>query len=321
MRTHNTFLEELFMAVRLDGQVALVTGAGRGLGRSYAIDLAKHGAKVIVNDFGGSVSGEGADDTPAQQVVNEIKALGGDAVANAGDVGNYEDCYNMVKQAMDTWGRLDAIVANAGILRDVAIHNMSEQDWDLVIRVHLKQCYNLAHHAWPVFRQQAYGRFVMATSTSGLIGNFGQANYGAAKAGMYGLMNVLKLEGEKYNINVNLISPGAQTRMTSNLPGRDPNDTSREILMSPDHVAPAVTYLASPQCEESGVCIAASGGSYSRVAILRNNGVSHDPHEFKDADWFEANWARITDMTGAVIPWSFRETREEHYAAKKAAQK
>nr|HMO96963.1 SDR family NAD(P)-dependent oxidoreductase [Tepidiformaceae bacterium] len=274
----------------------------------------------IVNDFGGSVSGEGNDDTPAQQVVNEIKAAGGDAVANAGDVGSYEDCYNMVKQAIDTWGRLDAVVANAGILRDVAIHNMSEQDWDLVIRVHLKQCYNLAHHVWPVFRQQSYGRFVMATSTSGLIGNFGQSNYGAAKAAMYGFMNVLKLEGEKYNINVNLISPGAQTRMTENLGGRDPNDPERAQVMAPEHVAPAVTYLASPQCQESGVCINGSGGRYSRTAIVTNNGVNYDPHEFKDADWFEANWAKITDLSDAKVPWSFRETREEHYAAKKAAQ-
>lgn len=306
------------MAVRLDGQVALVTGAGRGLGRAYAIDLAKHGAKVIVNDFGGSVSGEGSDETPAQQVVNEIKEAGGDAVANGGDVGSYEDCYNMIKQAMDTWGRLDAVVANAGILRDLAIHNMAENDWDLVIRVHLKQCYNLAHHVWPVFRQQSYGRFVMATSTSGLIGNFGQGNYGAAKAGMYGLMNVLKLEGEKYNVNVNLISPGAATRMTNNLMGAQNQDQEeRQIVMGPEHVAPAVTYLASPQCQESGICINASGGRYNRIAIVRNDGVSFDPHTHKDADWFEANWDTITDLTGAQAPWSFRETREEHYAAKK----
>ncbi len=305
------------MAVRLDGQVALVTGAGRGLGRAYAIDLAKHGAKVIVNDFGGSVSGEGADQTPAQEVCNEIKAMGGEALANPGDVGNYEDCFNMVKQAIDAWGRLDAVVCNAGILRDVALHNMSEADWDLVIRVHLKQCYNLMRHAWPVFRQQAYGRVVMATSTSGLIGNFGQANYGAAKTGMYGLMNVAKIEGEKYNINVNLISPGAATRMTNNLAGASGQDPKeREIVMGPEHVAPAVTYLSSPQCQESGICIAASGGSYSRIAIVRNDGIRYDPHEHKDADWFESNWAKITDLNGAVAPWSFRETREQHYAAK-----
>ena len=310
------------MAVRLDGQVALVTGAGRGLGRAYALDLAKHGAKVIVNDFGGSVSGEGSkDDTPAQQVVNEIKAMGGDAVANPGDVGSYEDCYNMVKQAMDTFGRLDVVVANAGILRDLALHNMAENDWDLVIRVHLKQCYNLLHHAWPVFRQQAYGRVVMATSSSGLVGNFGQANYGAAKAGMYGLMNVAKIEGEKYNIMVNLISPGAQTRMTENLGGRDPNDAERAVVMAPEHVAPAVTYLSSPQCNESGICINASGGRYSRSAIVLTKGVNYDPHEFKDADWFESNFGTITDLNGAYAPWTFQATRDQNAEAQKAAGK
>jgi NAD(P)-dependent dehydrogenase (short-subunit alcohol dehydrogenase family) len=299
------------MAVRLDGQVALVTGAGRGLGRAYAIDLAKHGAKVVVNDFGGSVSGEGnKDETPAEQVVSEIKAMGGDAVANPGDVGSYEDCYNMVKQAMDTWGRLDVVVANAGILRDLALHNMSENDWDLVIRVHLKQCYNLMHHAWPVFRQQAYGRVVMATSSSGLVGNFGQANYGAAK-----------IEGEKYNIMVNLISPGAQTRMTENLGGRDPNDPERAQVMAPDHVAPAVTYLSSPQCTESGICINASGGRYSRSAIVLTKGVTYDPHEFKDADWFESQFKQITDLEGSYAPWTFGETREEHAAKRAAAAK
>ncbi len=306
------------MAVRLDGQVALVTGAGRGLGRAYAMDLAKHGAKVIINDFGGGVSGEGSkDETPAEQVVAEIKALGGEAVANPGDVGSYDDCYEMVKQAMDTWGRLDVVVANAGILRDLALHNMSENDWDLVVRVHLKQCYNLIHHAWPVFRQQAYGRVVMATSSSGLIGNFGQGNYGAAKAGMLGLMNVAKIEGEKYNIMVNLISPGAATRMTNNLASASSQDADeRQQVMGPEHVAPAVTYLSSPQCKESGICIDASGGRYGRSQLVRNVGVTYDPHEFKDADWFESQWSKITDLSAATEPWSFRETRQEHYAPK-----
>ena len=309
------------MAVRLDGQVALVTGAGRGLGRAYALDLAKHGAKVVVNDFGGSVSGEGSsDDSPAQQVVNEIKAAGGDAIANGGDVGSFEDGYTMVKQAVDTWGRLDAVVCNAGILRDIALHNMSEQDWDMVLRVHLKQCYNILHHAWPVFRQQAYGRAVLATSSSGLVGNFGQANYGAAKAGMYGLMNVAKIEGDKYNIMVNLISPGAMTRMTENLMGGRGGGVNLNIAMAPEHVAPAVTYLASPQCTESGIVIDAAGGHYGRTQMIRGKGVDFDPREFKDADWFEANFGKITDLTGAQAMWSMQQTREEHASAKKAAR-
>jgi NAD(P)-dependent dehydrogenase (short-subunit alcohol dehydrogenase family) len=302
------------MAVRLDGQVVLVTGAGRGLGRAYALDLARHGAKVIVNDLGGSVSGEGSDETPAQQVVSEIKAMGGEAVANAGDVGDYEDCYTMVKQAMDTWGRLDAIVCNAGILRDLALHNMGEADWDAVVRVHLKQCYNLMHHAWPVFRQQAYGRVVMATSAAGLVGNFGQANYGAAKAGMFGLMNVAKLEGEKYNIMVNLISPVAMTRMTENLMGFAAQDEARRQAMAPEQVAPAVTFMASPQCTQSGMVIEAGGGQYATSFMVRTKGVTIDPSQPKDADWIEANLGNLTDMNGAQVLWGIRETREEHDA-------
>jgi NAD(P)-dependent dehydrogenase (short-subunit alcohol dehydrogenase family) len=302
------------MAVRLDGQVVLVTGAGRGLGRAYALDLARHGAKVIVNDLGGSVSGKGSDETPAQQVVSEIKAMGGEAVANAGDVGDYEDCYTMVKQAMDTWGRLDAIVCNAGILRDLALHNMGEADWDAVVRVHLKQCYNLMHHAWPVFRQQAYGRVVMATSAAGLVGNFGQANYGAAKAGMFGLMNVAKLEGEKYNIMVNLISPVAMTRMTENLMGFAAQDEARRQAMAPEQVAPAVTFMASPQCTQSGMVIEAGGGQYATSFMVRTKGVTIDPSQPKDADWIEANLGNLTDMNGAQVLWGIRETREEHDA-------
>ena len=304
------------MAVRMDGQVALVTGAGRGLGRAYALDIARHGAKVIVNDFGGSVSGEGNDDTPAGQVVNEIKAMGGDAVANAGDVGNHEDCYAMVKQAMDTWGRLDAIVCNAGILRDLALHNMNEADWDMVLRVHLKQCYNLLHHAWPVFRQQAYGRVVMATSGAGLIGNFGQGNYGAAKAGMFGLMNVAKLEGEKYNIMVNLISPVAMTRMTENLMGFASPDDARRQSMAPEQVAPAVTFMASPQCTQSGMVLEAGGGRYAASFMVQTKGLTIDPSQPKDADWIEANLSTLTNMEGAQVQWGIRQTRDEHYAKK-----
>jgi NAD(P)-dependent dehydrogenase (short-subunit alcohol dehydrogenase family) len=309
-------METPTMAVRLDGQVALVTGAGRGLGRAYALDLAKHGAKVVVNDFGGSVSGEGADDTPAGQVVNEIKAMGGDAVANAGDVGNHEDCYGMVKQAMDSWGRLDAVVCNAGILRDLALHNMSEADWDMVIRVHLKQCYNILHHAWPVFRQQSYGRVVMATSGAGLIGNFGQANYGAAKAGMFGLMNVAKLEGEKYNVMVNLISPVAMTRMTENLMGDRLKDEAGRQALAPEHVAAAVTFMASPQCTQSGMVLEAGGGKYAASFMVQTRGITIDPSQPKDADWIEANLPTLTNMEGGRLLWGIGQTREEHYATK-----
>ncbi len=298
------------MAVSLEGQVALVTGAGRGLGRAYAMDLARHGAKVIVNDLGGAVNAEGEDEGPANQVAEEIRAAGGEAVANTGDVTSYEATYEMVKQAIDTWGRLDAIVCNAGVLRDVALHNMSEADWDIVIRVHLKHCYNLTHHAWPVFRQQSYGRVVYASSSSGLIGNFGQANYGSAKTGMFGLMNVAKLEGAKYNVNVNIISPVALTRMTEALMQVD---EERQKALAPEQVAPAVTFLASPQCKESGIIIEGGGGRYAAQLMYRATGVSVEPGELKDADWIEANWDKITDFSGAQVMWNGMETRDAHY--------
>ena len=304
------------MAIRFDGQVALVTGAGRGLGRSYAMDLAARGAKVIVNDIGGNVDGSGHDGGPADQVVAEIKAAGGDGAANYDSVSEYEGGYNMVKQAMDTFGRLDIAICNAGILRDVAIHNMSEEQWDIVLDVHLKGCYNVLRAAWPVFRQQAYGRVVMASSSSGIIGNFGQANYGAAKAGMVGLMNVLKFEGEKYNVMVNCISPGAATRMTQGLPNQQAPAPDRDVVMSPDHVAPAVTYLCSKENTQSGLVIDASGGRYRRSQFVNTTGVTFDPHEFKNAEWVQENFDKITDMTGAKAFWSMRETRDEHYAKK-----
>lgn len=302
------------MAIRFDGQVALVTGAGRGLGRSYALDLAARGAKVIVNDIGGNVDGSGHDGGPADQVVAEIKAAGGDGAANYDSVSEYEGGYNMVKQAMDTYGRLDIAVCNAGILRDVALHNMSEEQWDLVLAVHLKGCYTVLRAAWPVFRQQAYGRVVMATSGSGIWGNFGQANYGAAKAGMVGFMNVLKLEGEKYNVMVNCMGPGAATRMTQGLPNAGQAAPDRDVIMSPDHVAPVVTYLCSKENTESGLILEASGGNYRRAQFVQTNGVQFDPHEFKNAEWVQDNFAKITDMTGAKALWGFRETRDEHYA-------
>ncbi|MDZ7729641.1 MAG: SDR family oxidoreductase [Dehalococcoidia bacterium] len=297
------------MDIRFDGQVALVTGAGRGLGRSYALELARRGAKVIINDIGGALDGESADQTPAQQVVDEIKAEGGEAAANYDSVADYEGGYNMVKQAIDTWGRLDIAVCNAGILRDRAIHNMPEEDWDKVLDVHLKGCYNVIRAAWPVFRQQSYGRVVMASSNSGLYGNFGQANYAAAKAGMVGMMNVLKLEGEKYNINVHCIAPGAATRMTENL-----MDAERLALMSPDHVAPIVAYLASSECEESGLVIEAAAGRYGRCSFVKGPTVEYDPTDLKSVEWVRDNWDKITSLDGADPMWSVRESRKEHYA-------
>ena len=297
------------MSVSLEGQVAIVTGAGRGLGRAYAIDLAKHGAKVVVNDNGCDVNGRSTDTGPADEVVATIKSDGGEAVANYDDVSSYEGGYNIVKQAVDTFGRLDIAVCNAGILRDAALHNMGEDDWDAVIATHLKGCYTVMRHAWPVFRQQAYGRVVLATSSSGLYGNFGQSNYAAAKAGMVGLMNVAKLEGAKYNVMVNIIGPAAATRMTEALMPEE-----RAQAMRPELVAPAVTYMASPQCTESGIIIEAAGGGFNRCSFVKNEGLQVDAGTEPDANWVEANWKTMTDLSGAEPMWNIGQTRAQHDA-------
>ncbi len=298
------------MPVSLLERVALVTGAGRGVGRSIAMDLARHGAKVIVNDLGGALDGQGDDISVAESVVREIEAAGGAAAANTGDVTSSDDAYGMVKQAIDTWGRLDIVVSNAGILRDRALHNLPEEDWAKVLAVHLTGGYNLLHHAWPAFRQQHYGRVVLTTSNSGFLGNFGQSNYGSAKAGLIGLMNVAKLEGEKYNVMVNCLNPGAATRMTVSVGSMTPE---REAAMSPDLVAPAVTYLASDSCTTSGMIITSASGSFGRAAIVQNQRVAI-PNA--TADDVEAHWDEITTLDNAEVWWSVRETRAAHEAAK-----
>ena len=297
------------MPVSLLERVALVTGAGRGVGRSIAMDLARHGAKVIINDLGGALDGQGDDISVAESVVREIEAAGGTAAANTGDVTSSDDAYGMVKQAIDTWGRLDIVVSNAGILRDRALHNLPEEDWAKVLAVHLTGGYNLLHHAWPAFRQQHYGRVVLTTSNSGFLGNFGQSNYGAAKAGLIGLMNVAKLEGEKYNVMVNCLNPGAATRMTVSVGSMTPE---REAAMSPDLVAPAVTYLCSDSCTTSGMIITSASGSFGRAAIVQNERVAIAN---ATADDVEAHWNEITSLDNAEVWWSVRETRAAHEAA------
>lgn len=297
------------MPVSLLERVALVTGAGRGVGRSIAMDLARHGAKVIVNDLGGTLDGEDEDISVAESVVREIEAAGGTAAANTGDVTSNEDAYNMVKQAIDTWGRLDIVVSNAGILRDRALHNLPEADWLKVLAVHLNGGYNLLHHAWPVFRQQHYGRVVLTTSNSGFLGNFGQSNYAAAKAGLIGLMNVAKIEGEKYNVVVNCLNPGAATRMTTSV--REIS-AEQQAAMSPDLVAPAVTYMCSDSCTTSGMIINSGGGAFGRAAIVQNERV---PLANATADDVEAHWNEITSLENAEVWWSVRETRAAHEAA------
>lgn len=232
----------------VDGKVAIVTGAGRGIGKEVALLLAKHGAKVVVNDLGGGVDGSGADAGPAQEVVNEIEANGGKAVANNGSVAERKDAEEMMKLALDAFGRIDIVVNNAGILRDSIFHKMSEPDWDSVISVHLKGAFNMSRSAATYFREQESGAFVHFTSTSGLIGNFGQANYAAAKLGIVGLSKGIALDMQRYNVRSNCISPFAWSRMIGTIPDDTPEQQARlEKIkqMTPAQQAPLAVYLGS----------------------------------------------------------------------------
>ncbi len=299
------------MSISFEGQVALVTGAGAGLGRAYAIDLAKRGAKVVVNDLGGDPHGQGEDRAAAVKVVDEIKAAGGEAVPNFDSVASYDGGFNMVKTAIDTWGRLDVVVCNAGILRDVAFHNMSEDDWDKVFAVHIKGSFTVLRAAWPVFRQQSYGRVVLTTSSSGIYGQFGQANYGAAKTAMLGLMNVLKQEGVKYNVNVNTIAPVAGTRLTQTVMPQEMVDR-----LKPELVAPAVVYLVSKECTDTGMVIEAGAGNFNRAAIVKGPGLRPGMDDIKDAEWVQENWGQISSLEGAVPMWNAQQPLDQYLKSK-----
>lgn len=302
------------MAISFEGQVALVTGAGAGLGRAYALDLAKRGAKVVVNDLGGDPHGEGADAAPARKVCDEIKAAGGEATPNFDSVSSYDGGFNMVKTAIDTYGRLDVVICNAGILRDIAFHNMSEADWDAVFAVHIKGSFTVLRAAWPVFRQQSYGRVVLTTSSSGIYGQFGQANYGSAKTAMIGLMNVLKQEGAKYNVNVNTVAPVAGTRLTQTVMPQEMVDK-----LKPELVVPAVTWMVSKECQDSGIIIEAGAGNYNRASIVKGPGVQPGMDQLKDAEWIQTNWDKIMSLEGAEPMWRTGQTLKD-YLASKAAQ-
>lgn len=302
------------MSIDFNGQVALVTGAGAGLGRAYAMDLARRGAKVVVNDLGGDPHGQGADAAPARKVCDEIKAMGGEAVPNFDSVSSYDGGFNMVKTAIDTWGRLDVVICNAGILRDVAFHNMNEDDWDKIFAVHIKGSFTVLRAAWPVFRQQSYGRVILTTSSSGIWGQFGQANYGAAKTAMLGLMNVLKQEGAKYNVNVNTVAPVAGTRLTATVMPQEALDR-----LKPELVVPAVTYMVSKDCSDSGLIIEAGAGNFNRAAIVKGKGVQPGMATALDAEYCQANWGAITSLEGAEPQWRTGQSLAAHLAEKAKA--
>ncbi|MAL78327.1 MAG: 3-oxoacyl-ACP reductase [Sneathiella sp.] len=254
------------MSIRFDGRVAIVTGAGNGLGRSHALGLAARGAKVVVNDLGGSVDGSGGSSDAAKAVVAEIEAAGGEAIANGANVTDMEQVMAMVDAAMAKWGRIDILVNNAGVLRDKSFSNIDLADFSFVLDVHLMGSVNCSKAVWNVMRDQNYGRIAMTTSSSGLYGNFGQANYGAAKMGLIGLMNTLVLEGAKYGIRVNALSPCAATRMTE---GLIPENLLE--LLTPESVTPALLYIVSENCPNRTI-ITAGAGTYARTIINETAG-------------------------------------------------
>jgi NAD(P)-dependent dehydrogenase (short-subunit alcohol dehydrogenase family) len=235
-----------------DGRIAIVTGAGRGIGREHALSLARQGAKVVVNDLGGNIDGSGGDLSPAQQVVEEIKGMGGEAVANGDDVSSWEGAQRLINSAIETFGDLHAVVNNAGILRDRMLTNMTEEEWDAVIKVHLKGTFGPARWAAAYWREQVKagkevdGRIINTTSVSGIYGNAGQTNYGAAKAGIASFTIIAALELARYGVTVNAVAPVALTRMTEGLGGAPETDEEREHR-SPRWIAPIVTWLASPE--------------------------------------------------------------------------
>ena len=279
------------MSIRFDQRVAIVTGAGAGLGRSHAIELARRGARVLVNDYGGGVDGTGGSSAPAERVAAEIIAQGGEAIAHGADVTNPTQVEDMVNAARARWGRVDILINNAGILRDASFAKMALADFEKVVSVHLMGSVVCTRAAWPLMKEQNYGRILMTTSSSGLYGNFGQSNYGAAKMGLIGLMNVLQIEGEKNDIRVNALGPGAATRMTEAL-------LPKPVLglMTPEAVTPAALFLVSEDAPRRTILNATAGG-FSRTLVHETEGVYLHDNE-RTPERVAELFAQISDETG-----------------------
>lgn len=278
----------------VEGRVVIVTGAGGGLGREYALFLADVGAKVVVNDLGGARDGSGASTSMADAVVEEIRAAGGEAVASYDSVATEEGAAAIVATAIDAFGAVHGLVNNAGILRDTSFSKMDTDAWKLVQAVHLDGGYFMSKAVWPHFREQGFGRIVMATSTSGLFGNFGQANYGAAKAGLVGLLNTLAIEGARDGIQVNAIAPMAATRMTADI-------APQELLdkLPPSYVSPVVAFLLTEESTDTGAVLVAGGGQVYRVAQFQNKGVTFsEPPSLREVS---ERWSDIVDLDDVAM--------------------
>ncbi|MBL8544155.1 MAG: SDR family oxidoreductase [Hyphomonadaceae bacterium] len=287
------------MSLRFDDRVVIVTGAGNGLGKSHALDFARRGAKVVINDLGGGIAGEGASKSVAQTVVDEIKAAGGEAVANTDSVENGD---KIVQTAMDTYGRIDVVVNNAGILRDASFAKMTDADWDIIYRVHLYGSYKVSKAAWPHMRNANYGRIVMTTSVAGIYGNFGQANYAAAKLGLFGLAQTLAIEGASKNIRCNTIAPTAASRLTATVLPKDILDA-----LKPEYVTPTVVLLGHESCPVSGKLFEVGGGWVSQTRWEQTQGVF-----FRDdftAEDLQAKWDQATSFENARHASMISETK------------
>ena len=281
------------MTIKFDDKVVIVTGAGGGLGKSHALEFARRGAKVVVNDLGGSVDGSGGASDAANAVVEEIKAEGGEAIANGASVADQSGVQNMVDEVMSKWGRIDVLVNNAGILRDKSFHKISLEEFNAVMDVHFQGSVYTSHVVYPIMREQNFGRIIFTTSSGGLSGNFGQANYGAAKMAMIGLMNCLKIEGQKYNVHSSAVAPVALSRMTENL---FPEGIGERFL--PEYVTPAVIYLASDDAP-NGAIIGAGAGVFTQFRIFETMGLALGTEDDMTPENIAAGWSSVADMDDA----------------------
>ena len=297
------------MTIKFDGRVAIVTGAGGGLGRAYALELARRGAKVVVNDLGGARDGTGHSDA-ALQVVEEIRAAGGTAMSNGGSVTEYDQMVEMVAKAKEEWGGVHIVINNAGILRDKSFAKMDPADFELVVKVHLLGSANVTKAVWDLMREQAYGRILMTASSTGLYGNFGQANYGAAKLGLAGLTKTLHLEGAKYNIRCNTIAPVAGTRMTEDI---FPPELFEKF--TPENVVPAALYLVSEDAP-TNMIVGAGAGAFHAAYVTMTPGVAL-PEDERTPEGVAAAWDKIIDRAGETVPQS---GSEQSMAVMKALQ-